>query len=291
MKKVLVIGGTKYLGLEFIKLLNNSSTQLYVASRKKIDVENFIEIDRKNQKNLNQLFLDNQFDVVIDFINYSGFDSKILINSINQQEITPKLILISTVYTYAMPLEIKCDSVYDETNFNPSKFKYSLIDRPQVSYAEGKRNMESYCIKNYRNDKLVILRFPIILGSNDYTKRTHFYINKIKDNLKINPNNINKKGSYIFSIEAAISILNFVNSNYHGIYNISSKAISESDLIKMFCKYYHSRIDLILDNNIEFSNTPFTSKFDFIINSNKYNEIFPLDVGFEDALTRELSKI
>lgn len=291
MKKVLVIGGTKYLGLEFIKLLDNTNTKLFIASRKKIDVDNFIKIDRKNQKSLDQLFTDNQFDVVVDFINYSGFDSKILINSIRQQRITPKLILISTVYTYDMPLEIKSDSVYDELSFNPAKLKYSLMDRPQVSYAEGKRNMESYCIKNYRNDKLVILRFPIILGYNDYTKRTHFYIDKIKNNLKINPKYIDKKTSYIFSIQAANSILNFVNKNYYGIYNVSSKLISERDLIKMFCNYYKSSIDLILDNNLEFSNTPFSCKFDFIINSNKYNEIFPSDICFEEALTRELSKI
>lgn len=291
MKKVLVIGGTKYLGLEFIKLLNKSNTKLFVASRKKIEVENFITIDRKNQKNLNQLFIDNQFDIVVDFINYSGLDSKILINSINQQEKVPKLILISTVYTYAMPLETKYDSIYDETSFNPLDYKTSIMDRPHVSYAEGKRNMESYCIQNYRKDKLVILRFPIILGYNDYTRRTHFYIDKIKNNIKINPMNIHKMGSYIFSNEAANSILNFVNSNYYGIYNISFKAISEFDLIKIFCNYYHARIDLILSKNIEFTNTPFTSNFDFIINSNKYNEIFPLGIGFNKALNRELSKI
>jgi nucleoside-diphosphate-sugar epimerase len=291
MKKVLVLGGTKYLGLEFIKLLNNSRIDLFVASRKKIDIENFIEIDRKNQEDLNQLFRDNQFDVIVDFINYSGFDSEILINSLKQQEITPKLILISTVYTYSLPLELNCDSVYDETSFNPLNFKYSLNDRPQLSYADGKRNMESYCTENYRNDKLVILRFPIILGYNDYTERTHFYIDKIKNNLKVNPKYVDKKASYIFSIEAAFAIYNFVISDYYGIYNVSLEPISESDLIKMYCKHYHSRINYVLDNDLEFTNTPFTSKFDFIINSNKYNQIFPLDIGFEEALTRELSKM
>jgi nucleoside-diphosphate-sugar epimerase len=181
MRNVLVLGGTKYLGLELIKLLNESNIHFFVASRKKINIENFIKIDRKNQEDLNQLFRDYQFDVVVDFINYSGFDSELLLNSMKQQEIAPKLILISTTYTYSLPLEINCNSVYDEMSFNPLDFKYSLKDRPQLSYAEGKRNMESYCSKNYRNDKLVILRFPIILGYNDYTERTHFYIDKIKN--------------------------------------------------------------------------------------------------------------
>ena len=291
MKKVLVIGGTKFLGLEFIKLLNKSKIQFFVASRKIISVENFIKIDRKNQKDLDQLFIDNQFDVVVDFINYSGLDSKILLNSIKKQKNTPKLILISSIYTYAMPLEIECDSFYDEASFNPIEYKNSIIDRPHVSYSEGKRDMESYSIKNYNNDKLVILRFPIILGANDYTKRTHYYIEKIKNNFKINPNNIQKKSSYIFSIEAASAILNFLDNKYCGIFNVLFPAISESDLIKIYCKYYDFKLDALLNSNIESTNTPFTSNFDFIVDNNKYNAIFPINIEFKKALYRELSKI
>ena len=290
MKKVLVIGGTKYLGLECIKLLYKSNIQFFVASRRKVEVENFIMIDRKNQKDLDKLFNDNQFDVVIDFINYSGLDSKILISSIKYQKKTPKLILISTIYTYAMPLEIYCDSVYDETSFNPKTHKSSFIDRPKVSYAEGKRNMESYCIQNYRHDKIVILRFPIILGANDYTKRTHFYREKIKNNVKINPNNIHKKSCYIFSIEAAKSIFNFVENNNYGIYNVSFNNISENDLINLFCSFYNVKTDSLLCSDIQPTNTPFTSNFNFIINNNKYNSLFPMNIGFEKALNRELSK-
>ena len=151
--------------------------------------------------------------------------------------------------------------------------------------------MESYCIKNYRNDKLVILRFPIILGANDYSKRTHFYIEKIKNNLQINPNNIYKKNCYIFSIEAAKSIFNFIDNNHYGIYNVLFEAISEIDLIKLFCNHYNLKIDSLLSINIKSTNTPFTSNFDFIVNNNKYNSIFPINIEFEQAFDRELSKI
>ena len=49
MKNVLVIGGTKYLGLELINILDKSKINFFVASRKKIEVNNFIKIDRKSQ--------------------------------------------------------------------------------------------------------------------------------------------------------------------------------------------------------------------------------------------------
>jgi nucleoside-diphosphate-sugar epimerase len=291
MKKLLVIGGTRYLGLEFIKLLDESKIQLYVASRKRIDVKRFIKIDRKNQKDMNDLFLENQFDVVIDFINYSSSDSEILLNSLMYQKNAPRLILISTVYTYSMPLELKFDAVFDEASFNPIDFKKPITDRPEVTYSEGKRNMESYCIQNYSNEKLVILRFPIILGANDYTKRTHFYINTIKDKLKINPENIYSRNSYIFSFEAANSIVNFLDNKNFGTYNISFNSISEIDLIKLFCSFYNLNIDSLIDYKTKTTITPFTSNFDFIVDNNRYNSLFPINIKFEEALFRELAKI
>ena len=37
-------------------------------------VNNFFEIDRKCQSDLDELFKKKQFDVVVDFINYSNLD-------------------------------------------------------------------------------------------------------------------------------------------------------------------------------------------------------------------------
>ena len=291
MKNVLVIGGTKYLGLELIKILDKSKIIFFVASRKRIEVDNFIKIDRKSQNDLNKLFIDNQFDVVIDFINYSGLDSEILLNSISKQIKIPKLILISTVYTYALPTDIDCDSIFKESSFKPLYYKNSILDRPDVTYSEGKRDMESYCIKNYSNNKLVILRYPIILGDNDYTNRTNFYIDKIKNRSQINPININTKSSYIFTSEAANSIVNFIKNEKHGIFNVSYDAISELNLIKLYCAYFDIKIESFINSSIESTATPFSSNYDFIVDSNKYHNLHPTKNTFEGALNRELSKI
>ena len=63
MKNILVLGGTRYLGLEFIDILNEKNIKLFVASRKKIPTQNFIYIDRKNQDDLVNLFLAD-FDLI-----------------------------------------------------------------------------------------------------------------------------------------------------------------------------------------------------------------------------------
>ena len=117
MRNILVLGGTRYLGLEFINILNEENIKLFVASRNKIPTHNFIHIDRKNQDDLDNLFKNIQFDVVIDFINFSLPDSDKLLNALRFQIKPPKLILISTTYIYDNPLQIEKDSIFNENSF------------------------------------------------------------------------------------------------------------------------------------------------------------------------------
>ncbi len=291
MKNILVLGGTRYLGLEFISILNEENTRLYVASRNKILTNNFINIDRKNQEDLDNLFKNIQFDIVIDFINFSLPDCEKLLNALKFQIKPPKLILISSTYIYDDPLQIKKDSTFNENAFLPNNHKLFGLDRPNVSYSNGKKDMESYAVNNYLDGKLVILRFPIILGANDYTQRTFFYSSLIKDERAINPYNIHSKSNYIFSSEAAYAILNFVNEDLIGIYNVSFNPISEYELISIICDFHRCRINLVINKEIEITNTPFTNIFDFKIDSVKYQTLFPFNYSFVECFNRELLKI
>lgn len=291
MKNILVLGGTRYLGLEFINILKDKNIKLFVASRKKIPIHNFINIDRKDQSDLANLFRKIQFDLVIDFINFCLSDSEKLLNALNFQIKPPKLILISTTYVYDDPLQIEKDSSFIENEFNPTEYKILGLDRPVISYSNGKRDMESYTVKNYSGDKLVILRFPIILGANDYTRRTHFYSSLVKEGKSINPYNVNSKSNYITSIEAAHAILNFVNADLSGIYNVCFNPISEYDLISIICDFHCFGIDLLINEDIEVTNTPFTNMFDFKIDSIKYQSLFPFKNNFVECFNRELLKI
>ncbi len=291
MRNILVLGGTRYLGLEFINILNGENIKLFVASRNKIYTQNFINIDRKNQNDLDNLFKNIQFDVVIDFINFSLPDSEKLLNALRFQINPPKLILISTTYIYDNPLQIEKDSIFNENGFLPSKHKLFGLDRPDISYSNGKRDMEIYSVNNYYSDKLVILRFPIILGANDYTQRTSFYSSLIKEEKSINPRNVHCKTNYIFSFEAAHGILNFVNEDLSGIYNVSFNPISEYDLISIVCDFHCYKLNLVINEGIEITNTPFTNMFDFVIDSSKYQTLFPFKDSFVECFNRELKKI
>lgn len=286
-----MLGGTKFAGLEFIKLLKVKKLNYYIGSRKKIDSENFIFLDRKNIDNLNELFSKHDFDIIIDFICYSSFDSKKLIDSLKVHSREPRLIVISSTYVYSNPLKLSQNTSFNENDFNARLSDYTLRDRPEISYIEGKKEMESYLTNYYTSDKLVILRFPIILGFNDYTKRTLFYYNKIKNKQKFNPKKINNLSNYIFSHEVSLSIYDFINCDYTGTYNIASKETSEYELVSVYCEFFKTSIDDFLDFNLKKTRSPFYVRNNFIIDSSKYHSIFTKKIDFKDNLLRELSKI
>jgi len=289
--KVLILGGTKFVGLKLISLLNDKNIDLYVASRKKIKAQNFIFFDRKNLDDLNKLFIHNNFDVVVDFISYSSLDSKKLIDSLKKNNKEPKLIVISSTYVYSQPKKLISNSFFSENDFDSKTYSYSLDDRPKINYSDGKREMEAYLTNNYDNDNLVILRFPIILGHNDYTGRTHFYFNRLINKKYLNPENIHSRSNYIFPYEASLSIRNFVLNENFGIYNVASDDISEYELISIYCNFLKISINDLVDEDLNFYESPFYLPFDFKIDSSKYNSIFKEKFNLENSLVRELSKI
>ena len=291
MKKLLILGGTKFVGLKLLNLLNDENIDYYVASRKRIKVEHFIFFDRKNIYDLNKLFSEHNFDVIIDFISYSSLDSKILIDSLKYNKRKPKLIVISSTYVYSDPKRLSSNSLFSENEFEAKSFSYHLKDRPDINYSDGKREMESYLINNYYNKKLVILRFPIILGFNDHTKRTHFYFNRIINNKCYNPENINSISNYIFPFEACLSIKNFILNENFGTFNVASNDVSEYNLISIYCNYLKISINNFIDKKLKINESPFYLPFDFKIDSSKYNSIFNQKFNFENSLIRELSKI
>ncbi len=291
MLSVLVLGGTKYVGLELIELLRDHKIPFHVASRREIDVVHYTKLDRKNSAEMNAFFSTHSFDVVVDFIGYSAVDAAVLHNAISVQAKKPKLILVSTIYTYGLPLELISDSIFDEDSFNASTFPISMIDRPEITYGEGKRNMEAYFAQHYDLDKQVVLRFPIILGANDYTRRTHFYIDTLKGGIRINPVSVDASVNYIIAKEAAQAILNFIITEYYGTYNVSFSQINERNFMRLYCDFYQKDLDALLDTDAEETKTPFSTNFNFIVDSSKYSNLFPIEIEFKDALCRELLKI
>ncbi len=287
---VLILGGTRYVGLRVIERLIKKKLNLWVASRKKIEYSNFVFVDRKSSESLNQVLTKNKFDIIIDFICFSSFDAKILCELLSKLNyVPPNLLVISTTYVYSLPYELSNDMIFRESSFDPKKAIYSLKDRPEVDYAQGKREMESYLYNNYNNEKLTILRFPVVLGSDDYTGRTNYYFELIKENNKKNISNINNKTNYILSDSAAQSIVEFSLNQITGIYNIAYPEISELNIIRLYAEVMNIKFENIIDNrDLSIENSPFSNNYNFIIDTNEFKNYIEFKESFSEKFLKEL---
>ena len=66
----------------------------------------------------------------------------------------------------------------------------------EFSYGEGKRQAEAVLFKE-ASFPVVAVRFPIVMGEDDYTRRLHFHVEHILQNQPITLPNIDAKMSYI----------------------------------------------------------------------------------------------
>ena len=154
--KILIIGGTRFIGKEVVNGLKFLKSNYTVFSRNVSfkNEENYIIGDRNNLEDLKKII--GKFDVIIDFISYSANHTKNILNLFPDS----RYILISTSW---------------------KKTKDPLSNQNKSNYIQNKRLAELE-IKKSKNVQNRIIRLPIVLGLEDHTGRSYFF--KQKDKLK-----------------------------------------------------------------------------------------------------------
>tara|TARA_B100000886_G_scaffold339975_1_gene307224 strand:- start:1166 stop:2116 length:951 start_codon:yes stop_codon:yes gene_type:complete len=173
--KILILGGTRFLGKKILNSLLKFDHQIWVISRRKVNIKNinFLNLEReKGIKNLKGI----EFDLIIDFIAYKTND--ILDIYINLS--TKLYIFISTTWI----TRLWGGKIANEFRpINQNKNKLSPLTQ---NYLIGKYQCEDKIIKLVNKGfKAKILRLPIIFGQDEHTGRLNFYIERINDNKPI----------------------------------------------------------------------------------------------------------
>ena len=182
-KELLIIGGTRLLGLSVLKRLSKKGFNITVISRKKIDINNvkFISCDKEIAI---KRVAGNKYDLIIDFLSYKIKD----INLIRDLIYNNKYIFISSLWVANL-----------NKNRNPimgineiDKKLLSSLSLDTQNYIIGKCQVEQI-IKNELSklSQVKILRLPIFYGANDHTGRLDYYVSRILDG---NPISLIDKG-------------------------------------------------------------------------------------------------
>lgn len=174
--KILILGGTKFIGKNLIKKLDKKDFIVDVVSRKKIKFKNK-NINKFYNINLDKIEkIDSQirYDYIIDFISKNKQQINKIFNKINFNS----YIFISSAWLAKLN---------DKINLN-KKIDINLVFKKDINRVTKKYLLNKYELENHiliksklkKNCKFYILRLPIILGNEDYTDRLNFYFSRSK---------------------------------------------------------------------------------------------------------------
>ena len=172
---ILVVGGTRFFGIPMVRKLITDGNDVTVATRGKTpdsfgDKVRRICLDRSDEASIAEALDGRSFDVVIDKIAYSSNDVKRLLDHVD----CGKYVLMSTSSVYE-----NIGRSTPENSFVPEKYPLRWCERADFDYGEAKRQAECALVQHYPQQKYAAVRYPVVIGSNDYTGRLRFYADSI----------------------------------------------------------------------------------------------------------------
>jgi nucleoside-diphosphate-sugar epimerase len=182
-----------------------------------------IKCDRKNPVTLAAAIGQKDWDVVFDQMCYDAKEARAACEIFRNQ--TPLYVVTSSCSVYGDGAKV------DERAFNPRAYELLKDVDSAVDYAEAKRQMETV-FAHEAAFRVIMPRFSIVCGSDDYTKRLDFHIKRIQQGEPIYFPNLDARMSFIESDEAGACLKFLAETNVKGPINCaSSDAISMRDLI------------------------------------------------------------
>ncbi len=257
MKSALILGGTQFVGKRLVQLLVGEGVDVTIATRG-LTADPFGEqvsrliIDREDPETLTQAFKNKSWDVVFDQTCYASQEALDTLAALEGK--ISKYIFTSSQAVYDFGTN------HPEENFNPLEFVPVLKTRREyigyVGYQEAKRAAEAILFQK-ATIPVVAVRFPIILGQDDYTNRLAFHVEHVKDGKSMFIENGDLRYSFIDSGEAASFLVSIAKSPYHGAINPGSEGdISLNELIELIENLTDSKVNLRTDGDPSPYNLP-----------------------------------
>ena len=234
--KILIIGGTRYFGIPMTNDLIGKGHNITIATRGKTpdlygDLVSRIIFDRADENSIIKSFSGKYYDVIIDKIAYSSNDVKRLLDHVR----CGKYILMSSSAVYK---DIHADT--SEEDFSAEIHSLKWCERSDYDYAEVKRQAECAVVQQFPDQHYVAVRYPVVIGNTDYTKRLYFYIECIQNETPMFIDDMDSRISFIHENDAGLFLSHLVDTEISGAINGCSDG--DISLREMIC-YIEERLN------------------------------------------------
>jgi nucleoside-diphosphate-sugar epimerase len=272
--KILVLGGTRYVGKLLVLKLLLEGHNIVVLNRGNNKVDFGANVDRiycnRSERNqMERILVNKHFDIIYDNICYKKTDAKITCDIFNIKK-PDKYILVSSSYVYQPQ-----PKALNENDFNESSYDLTLDSSINTTYKIGKKEAEAYFAKNANFD-VVSVRFPIIMGWNDVTMRFSSCVSIVMNHKPFYIPDIEGAMNFIRSEDAASFLCWIKDINYSGAINGASlKSLTSTELIQMYSLILGEKINIHKNNNNinQNSNFPYYISDSMILDTSKANKL------------------
>lgn len=265
-KKALVLGGTRFFGKQLVYTLLEQGIAVTIATRGKTadpfgeQVKRLV-FDRTSESSIKEVLTKETYDIVFDNIAYSAHDVAHLL-----QHVTPKRYVVTSsisVYPVLQPN-------LQESDFKPEAYDIRLAESNQLPYGEGKQTVESILTKTYPDLSAVFVRFPYVVGQEDYTQRFAFYLDKLVQQEPMAIDNLTHQMAFVDAEEAGRFLAFLGTSDFTGPINGASKGTISIEEIFAYATAKTGKVPLFAENGVK---GPYNGTPDYSINTTQADAI------------------
>lgn len=280
MEKVLVMGGTYFVGKRVVDELLKNHYDVYTlnrGSKKDTRVKNLI-CDRDNEEELKKVLCDYKFDIIIDICGLNGEQAKKLCGAIDRDKLKAFVFISSS-------------AVYDIENLSiPYKENDNLAENKiWTLYGKNKIESEECYINEFKdsNVRLIMLRPPYIYGEDNYAQRESFIFDHIYNNKPVIIPASNPILQFIYTTDLADIIIKLVETSKENIsiYNVGNKkSVTSFEWVKACAKAAGKEVRIIKydykkDNRFVRDFFPFYD-YDDVLEVSEINKIYSEETDF-----------
>ena len=156
--KILVLGGTRFVGKRLVNLLVAEGHEVTVGSRGQTAAQfdgpvERLQLNRSSRDSLSAALQGREWDVVYDQICYSPEDAELSAELFQGK--TKRYIEVSTLSVYG-----GSPHAQQEADWSPEGYPVTGSAGEKLSYGEGKRQAEAVLYDQVKDFETVMVRFP-----------------------------------------------------------------------------------------------------------------------------------
>jgi nucleoside-diphosphate-sugar epimerase len=224
MKRALVLGGTQFFGKRLVQNLLESGWDVTIATRGKTpdpfgDKVRRLVVDRTERSTLESAFGQSptDWDCVFDQTCYAPIEvqdvTEILTGRIGHYVFTSTM----AVYDFG--------TAHQENSYDPYTYPLQIGSRHDYAglkgYREAKRQAEAFLFQA-SSIPTTAVRFPLVIGPDDYTGRLKFHVERVKAEKPIGISRLQDRIGFITSNDAARFLQFAAEGKLLGPYNAGS---------------------------------------------------------------------